>query len=102
MHTLMAEKYEAEGSRPARAIYEFTADLHGDIEWLYEIDFGRDSKVVRVAERGRWSADDSMEWTNNGAFTALDEFVCKVNTDRAAINRRIAQLRTTSTVYADT
>ena len=39
LNSLLSQKYEADTIREARAVYEFTTEQHGDIEYLYQFEF---------------------------------------------------------------
>jgi len=108
MQSLLANQYDATDHSPTRPMYEFTNDLHGDIEYVYEINFNRDpSRMVRIAERSpEWHIDSDGDfaadrWTAGGAWLSLAGLIARVNRDRAECNKRLAELRKQSSVYKD-
>ena len=89
MVNLLANQYEATAHSPAQPMYEFTNDLHGDVEYVYEINFNRDpSRMIRVSSRGS-EYPELEQWCENGTWCSLQGLVAQVNSDRLAINNRM-------------
>lgn len=78
------QSYETEPSRP----YEITTGMHGDIEWLYEVSFGKLGIIVHVKEF-KLRED---KWVDHGHLYlgAFRSFVAK---DLLAMRNRIKQLK---------
>ena len=84
VRALMAEHY----------VYEITSGLHGDIEHLYTIRFERANGPAQVSIR--------HEARSHGGTTySVDEFANVVNQARKHFNARIADLKASSSEYAD-
>ena len=60
MEQLLSQKHEPTMYREARPIYEFTSGMHGDIEYLYKINFfgTRREGSVRFIVQERQDYDD--------------------------------------------
>ena len=60
LELLLSQKHEPSMYREARPIYEFTSGMHGDIEYLYTIDFygTRSEGSVRFRVQERLNFDD--------------------------------------------
>ena len=60
MEQLLSQKHEPSMYREARPIYEFTSGMHGDIEYLYKINFfgTRSEGGVRFIVQERQNFDD--------------------------------------------
>ena len=72
-----------------RRHYELTADIHGDIEWLYVIDYTADAVLVGYASG---SYDTNFTESSARPVLTLEEFVGAVNSeiekDERAARRR--------------
>lgn len=74
------------------AAYEFTNGIHGDIEWLYEINFSHEGAFVRMIERtGDWKKPFD-EGLLVGLPMTVEQFRVAVNKEIDGMNRRMAEL----------
>ncbi len=76
-----------------RPVYEITNGVHGDIEWLYTINFDRNGDYEpRVSWCSRKPGDaDGLKL--GAGYQPISAFVALVNADRREANRRIAEMK---------
>lgn len=98
LEELLAERYD---DRPEKRIYELTSEVHGDIEFLYRVDFGGwDHPAPRIGWRQYRPGDDRSD--DAVSLDAVAPFVAAVNRDIREQNARLDQLkRSQPAAYAD-
>lgn len=92
LRAIFAEQYEATSHCGPRPIYELTNDVHGDIEYIYQVCFDRGPQVgYGVRRPGSEVGCETM--SRLVRLGKLEDFVRAVNADIDAANRRLAQLK---------
>lgn len=89
---LLGLHYDPTSVNPTpRAIYEVTDDVHGDVEYVYEIVLVNHMEPQLFMAKRNYH---DKQWTRTcrHAFS-LAEFVVVVNGDRRGINKRLSEKR---------
>lgn len=98
MRALLGDMYDATSYCDARPVYELTTEVHGDIEWLYLIDFDREGGVKIAAMQCGHSVhgtpispEQALACIRAGEMV---DFIRAINREARETNERIKKLRT--------
>lgn len=97
LQAIFAEKYDATSYRKERPVYELTDSVHGDIEWLYLVQFNGSEPVTCAAMACGYSSPGTYIDQSDAArvirAVELDDFIRMVNKEIRDTNKRGAELR---------
>ena len=86
----LKECYAADGTQPARPVYELTDCIHGDIEHYYVIVVV--GGIIRINHAERKNYDDDVDtWTRRPKQYTLETFAALVNNDREKMNAHVRE-----------
>lgn len=94
---LLAERYESTSYKQAQPVYELTTEVHGDIEYVYCIEFPvergvRQEMMASCVHRQSGEDPDVAAARAEGCVGHVNRLIGTVNRDRKEINARLKEL----------